>query len=538
RFELMTAQANAQQLSDEMKEAWEVVDKHFDPEDILGSVVADVVSKHAVRASQHELPCAMSMMAGCISMANGGGVSAFPNSPSPLAMAVLNTNYPQTRKSAITAAVAMLGRAMDKIANERARAAMGPGAKQAHVPAKRSEEQGAPNPEPDGDDLAQTNHGTLLNLDEAYKMLRMLGMIADTGSQKGPLEVTDLASDFNRLFQTGVAAYATKTAGSSGQDAGASACLGVAGNAHPAITVPMERGGLGNHRVAVRGRWRILTAHVVEPRAPLPGDFVAPPGFHERSWPELMSTMAGPLGFPPGADIPEIAANTLPRARDAPHSDAVAHESQSGEEYLPGVEGYYVQLADGTQSRIRFKRVPGKWCPTFQVPNRDIPVFANMSMDSIAARVLDMFETPGIQLGLSTKGLLALHGFHAIFKAGCAQARNADRVSLSARLARESPKLALAPAAPGAGGPDGVAGEAPAGEEIPAAQGVPEEVDEGIRGPPYPDFIEDTRVARACNLFAVLDTIRSCWRPARDADTPEERIRRAEVAEEQARLQQ
>ncbi|CAK0894399.1 unnamed protein product [Prorocentrum cordatum] len=273
-----------------------------------------------------------------------------------------------------------------------------------------------------------------------------------------------------------------------------------------------------------------------------------------------MSTMAEPLGFPPGADVPEIAANALPRARDVPRSDADAHESQSGDEYLPDVEGYCVQFADGTESRIRFERVSGKWCPTFRVPNRDIPVLANESMDSIAARVLDMFETPGIQLGFSKKGLLALRGFHTIFNARCAQARNADRVSLSARLgiapwhlamlsaglailevgrgAREPPELALAPAAPGAGGPDGVAGEAPAGEEVPAAQGVPEEVDEGIRGPHYPDFIEDTHVVRAYKLFAVLDAIRSCWHPRRGADTPEERLRRAEVAEEQASLQQ
>ena len=74
----MVSQPNVQQFSEEMKAAWDVVEQQFAKEDILGPVVADVITKHAVRASQHELPYAMSMMAGCISMANGGGSAYSP----------------------------------------------------------------------------------------------------------------------------------------------------------------------------------------------------------------------------------------------------------------------------------------------------------------------------------------------------------------------------------------------------------------------------------------------------------------------------
>ena len=414
-IDLMTSQPNVQQFSAEMKAAWEVVERNFIPEQILGPTVADIIAKHAARASQHELPYAMSMIAGCIFMANGGGVNVFPNSPSPLMMAVLNTNYPQTRKSAITAAVASLGRAMDRRASKRARTAKGSGAKantsvlakfteaafwercapdfqQVHVPLKSSEQDGAPGPSPGpesaDEDLARTNHGTLLNLDEAYKMLRMLGMIADTGSKKDSLEVTDLASDLNRLFQTGVAAYTTKTAGSFGQDSGASVCLGVVGNAHPAITIPMERGDLGNHHVAVRERWVILTGPVIEPHAPLPVGLCVPVDFCQWAWPELMSTMVNPLGFPDGVDIPEIAAQKLRRARDVPHSDAAppsdddAGEFEADDDYLPDAEGLGA-----------CRRCLGSSCP--RVPWATPPPFSLRSFAGAAVRKGALGPAPG-----------------------------------------------------------------------------------------------------------------------------------------------
>ena len=435
----MASSSNAQQFSEEMKAAWEIVESEFVKDEILGARVADVIAKHAARASQHELPYAMSVMAACISMANGAGVRVFPNSPSPLMMAVLNVNYPQTRKSAITAAVSRLGRAMDKRASTRARAAYGPKAKaktsvlakfteaafwercapdfqQVSVPAKRQDHPESPDEQSDADDLARTNHGTLLNIDEAYKMLRMLGMIAETGRKKESLDVTDLASDFNRLIQTGIAAYTTKTAGSFGEDSDEKICLGVVGNAHPAIAIPMERGDLGNHHVAIRERWIILTGPVIEPHAPLPGDISLPQGFPRWSWPTLLSTMVAPLGFPEGVDDPEIAAAKLTRAVEVPHSDA-SGEVNRDETYLPDEEGYYVQLVDGTESRIRFKSVAGKWCPSFRVPNRDVPVPKAESMEKIAERVLDLFEKPGIELGFSEEGLLALRGFQTTFNA-------------------------------------------------------------------------------------------------------------------------
>ena len=90
-------------------------------------------------------------------------------------------------------------------------------------------------------------------------MLRMLGMNADGSGRQDGLDVTDLASDFFRLLQTGIAAYTSKTAGAFGQDYGDMVCVRVVGNAHPAVAIPMERGQLGHHHVAVRERWSLMT---------------------------------------------------------------------------------------------------------------------------------------------------------------------------------------------------------------------------------------------------------------------------------------
>ena len=55
---------------------------------------------HRLEAGGASVSTRAALLHGCISIANNDGVSVFPDSLSPLMMAVLNVNYPQTRKSA------------------------------------------------------------------------------------------------------------------------------------------------------------------------------------------------------------------------------------------------------------------------------------------------------------------------------------------------------------------------------------------------------------------------------------------------------
>ena len=69
----------------------------------------------AARASRHDLPMALSLMAGLVARANGAQVQAFPGSVSPLTLCVVNVNYPQAKKSAAFPALAKIGSAIDSV---------------------------------------------------------------------------------------------------------------------------------------------------------------------------------------------------------------------------------------------------------------------------------------------------------------------------------------------------------------------------------------------------------------------------------------
>eukprot|EP00913_Durusdinium_trenchii_P019469 g18303.t1 len=88
---------------------------------------------------------------------------------------------------------------------------------------------------------------TLINLDESYRFLRMLVLISGSSSGKGT-EPVEMASELNRILQTGAASYACKNAGSFGTNVERKAVsvLGF-GNAHPSKYVPILSGAAGNH---------------------------------------------------------------------------------------------------------------------------------------------------------------------------------------------------------------------------------------------------------------------------------------------------
>ena len=106
---------------EEMLKAWGVADEKFTSRDIFGEKVSKVILQHAAVAACHELPYALSIMANLMACTNGAQVSAFANGPSPLMLAVLNVNYPQTRKSAAAAANSKIGKCINKRSLKRAK---------------------------------------------------------------------------------------------------------------------------------------------------------------------------------------------------------------------------------------------------------------------------------------------------------------------------------------------------------------------------------------------------------------------------------
>lgn len=262
----------------------------------------------------------------------------------------------------------------------------------------------------------------------------MLGLVVEHAGWNGlgSMNVPDLASDFNRLLQTGIAAYTTKTSGSYGEDGDRTVSLGIVGNAHPVIVVPMMRGTLGVNHVAVRERFLLVTGPIVEPHHPIPYQVSVPGDFQRWLWPRLLNTMIEPLGFPDQCNDPVVAAQKLKRAAKEDDDGSLADEQSA---FVPDAQGFAINFADGTPTRLRFRKVSSvHLVPEFRIPNRDIPISPEDSLDAAAQRVLDAFEIAGLILEFTPQGRLAFEGFRTAFTTKCAATRNAAQAMAAARL--------------------------------------------------------------------------------------------------------
>eukprot|EP00973_Karenia_brevis_P023087 3179565-Karenia_brevis.AAC.1 len=73
-----------------------VVEDKYDSQTILGKKAAGIILKHSARASHHEFPYGMNILAQLLGGTNGAGTDVFPGAHSPLALPICYVNYPQT----------------------------------------------------------------------------------------------------------------------------------------------------------------------------------------------------------------------------------------------------------------------------------------------------------------------------------------------------------------------------------------------------------------------------------------------------------
>ena len=110
------------QFRPEMEASWDVVDRKYDVPEIFGDSAAAALCATSVLVAHHDLPLALSLMAGTVSLANGATVSVFPGTCSLLMLCVLNIDFPQTRQSSSFGMLAKLADKLDQGVLTRARA--------------------------------------------------------------------------------------------------------------------------------------------------------------------------------------------------------------------------------------------------------------------------------------------------------------------------------------------------------------------------------------------------------------------------------
>jgi hypothetical protein len=493
---------SASGVQEMLQHAHEIVQKEFDVHAAFGKTAGDMVQVFAVRASHHELPWGMQLMAGLFGMTNGATVSLFPGHDSPLAMVVLNINDAQTRKSNIFVQLHNLAMAGDEQS-----AKLHAKAKDAHrVQAEAAAAEGAPeeaSADPQGRtadggrarsrtpraaraggaarkgttqglksimmaeftpeaffercsvDWAQVRdheetgsgprlwYSTLVNIDEAYDLLKMLGVTTDDGGAsaraKGDAKTqlsTSAASGLNRLLQTGRSSMACRSAASFG-DAAIMAeggvhhiSLCVSGNLHPKIGIRMDREDIGVHTVCVKERFILVTGPVVEPHDQVSAAVQYPEGIERYTWAEFDEELRQDFGFPEGAceprdtfekqiqvDLtPDVMQMEPPAAGMAPP----APETVEPGTLYPHAEGFAVEFADGVATRVRYQCVvvngQACWVPYFRIPNRCLPIPEGKSMLELGRRVIAFFQEPGRNIDMTDEAKARYDAYKVSFQ--------------------------------------------------------------------------------------------------------------------------
>ena len=112
-------------MSDNMvlEQAWGLVENQFDLQELFGEVGSLFLEEQAAKKCLHTMAISMSVLAGLAPLANGAQVRIW-SEPTPLVLATVLINPPQSRKSQTTGLLRELGTVIDQACHERERASM------------------------------------------------------------------------------------------------------------------------------------------------------------------------------------------------------------------------------------------------------------------------------------------------------------------------------------------------------------------------------------------------------------------------------
>lgn len=447
-----------EEFLEEMGESYDVVDSEYDSRYIFGPHGSQILLRHAARSSVHEFPFGMGILTGMPACANGACMEGFPGSSSPLSTLFFLNNVPQSKKSQVNSALSKIGKEINSVLLKRAKKiiretknfAGRPGDN--GDPAEFAEIRSAlltsfteaeffhrcgsdwqqlkfPDPEPGFD--GRFGNAMMLAVDEGYKVLGMLAVTHTPNNSKNSQSgsVPDAASEFNRLMQTGHACLVTKTGGSFGEGDKEPVGLGGGGNVHPSMWLQAVRGTIGNHHAAQIQRLLVGTGRPIQSHESLPSALVTPEDFKRWVWSPLLKVMLPALGLPPGSDEVSTAQNLFGGASREVSDD----EGQDDGVYIPDSKGYFITLADGVETRLRFKAEGSNFIPEFRVANRDIPIQESEEVEAIARKVLEYFSSKNQTIPLEEDARALFKGFSACFEAQVAVARANGNMAVAAQ---------------------------------------------------------------------------------------------------------
>ena len=237
--------------------------------------------------------------------------------------------------------------------------------------------------------------------------------------------------------------------------------------------------------------------------------------------------MIAPLGLPQGVTDFAVACQKLVQVRSAVAIDPDDSNDEDEEDniFQPNSSGFHVTLADGTKTRLRFrKQAEGgngsiNMVAEIRYANRDIKIEEVEGLKEMAHRVIAFFDDHHKSLEWTLEARLTFRGFQAVFDAQCACYRDRGAIGEAARFGASPWLMAMLASAIFV-------------MEIGVADLTHVKMVDGLQK----RRVEETHVIRAYDLLQIFHDIRSCW-DGKDPSSVLEQEAQAERRDQASRRQ-
>ncbi|CAJ1432829.1 unnamed protein product [Effrenium voratum] len=274
---------------------------------------------------------------------------------------------------------------------------------------------------------------TLLLFDEIYDFLMELGILDTPASaSKKQGSGTDTSGQTpnsgwaNRLLQSGISAYETKTCGCFGGLHTPTINTSLAGNFHPGVAVEMLRGLRGDHGCQTKARCFFISGPPIQPHQEYES-FGIRAKVEYCCFPDILK----PLLALECLDSPEESAKKFGHEGDLQDGSAVFTDSG----FFPSEDGWNYVLPDGDATHIRFRKTEdGTAIAEWSMAVRDIDVPEEFSIPRAAERLASFFAHDHMEMEFTTEANQLFKSYCTYFNILVAEARSEQDIGLGAQM--------------------------------------------------------------------------------------------------------